>query len=96
MTAPRECRPPRCGDVVRHIPSGEEWLVAWAEGDRLAWAGWPDGTAALSDCEVIQRVSDEGHRAAVQKWACVPDDTDSRPARVLRLYGHSIAEPLHE
>ena len=96
MTTPCECRLPRCGDVVRHIPSGEEWIVAWAEGDRLAWTGWPDGTAALSDCEVILRVSDDEHRAAVQEWACEPIDTDSRPSRVLRLYAHSIAEPPHD
>jgi hypothetical protein len=77
---------PRCGDHVRHRPSGEEWVVAFAEPDRneIAWAGWPDGRADLSDCDVIKVATEEEHRRAVQSWQNVCGDT--RRGHVLRLY----------
>jgi hypothetical protein len=78
---------PRCGDVVLHRPSGEMWLVAWAEGELLAPSGWPNGIAQLADCEVLKRCSDPEHAAAVDEWRRVHDCSDSRRARVLRLYG---------
>jgi hypothetical protein len=36
-------------DHVLHGPSGETWVVAYVEGDRLAWCGWPEGEAKLAD-----------------------------------------------
>jgi hypothetical protein len=77
---------PRCGDTVRHRPTREKWIVAWAEGDDIAWTGWPDGMARLSDCDVIRRYTDAEHRAWVEKWRST-GDRDSRRSRVLRLYG---------
>lgn len=59
--------PPRCGDTVFHRPTGETWVVAYAEGEYLAWFGWPDGLAKLSDCEVKERCSDEEHAKAVDE-----------------------------
>lgn len=79
---------PRCGDHVLHRPSGEQWVVAWAEGDDLAPAGWPNSVARLADCEVTHRCTDEEHRSWVAEWRDLKDG-DSRRARVLRLY----AEP---
>lgn len=78
---------PRCGDHVRHRPSGENWLVAWAEGDDLAPAGWPNSMARLADCEVTFRCSDDVHRECVDLWRDSPGD--SRRDRVLRLYGRA-------
>lgn len=80
--------PPRCGDVVYHRPSGERWLVAWADPatDDLAWTGWPDGLARLSDCEIVRRCTDEQHASAVDRWRQASGG-DSRRARVLRMYG---------
>ena len=78
----------RCGDVVRHIPSGDDWIVAWAEGDRLAPAGWPESTAPIADCEMVSRIDDFGHCRSVIAWRAVRDD--SRPARVERLYGAAV------
>jgi hypothetical protein len=86
LTAAREL--PRCGDHVLHTPSGETWLVAWAEGDDLSWTGWPNGIARVQDCTVTKRCTDEEHARAVQAWADVTDD--SRRGRVLRLYGAAI------
>lgn len=50
----------RTGDAVFHRPSGENWLVAFADADRdeIAWCGWPPGFAKLSDCDVVQKASD--------------------------------------
>lgn len=44
-------------DHVLHRPTGETWIVARVDGDRLAWVGWPPGWAALSDCELVRRAS---------------------------------------
>lgn len=80
---------PRCGDHVHHRPSGEEWVVAWAEGDHLAAAGWPNSIARLADCDVIYRCTDAEHRDDVVLWS-LHAGGDSRRARVLRLYGEAV------
>ena len=46
------------GDVVLHAPTGEEWIVAYVRGDRLAWCGWPQGEAALADCSLVKKATD--------------------------------------
>jgi hypothetical protein len=74
---------PRCGDHVLHRPSGETWIVAWCEGDDLAWCGWPNGMARTADCDVTIRVTDEAHRSMV---AQVASCSDSRGPRCARLY----------
>lgn len=45
------------GDTVKHKPTGEEWLVAGVKGDRLMWCGWPEGWAALTDCELVEKAT---------------------------------------
>lgn len=78
---------PRCGDHVLHRPSGEKWLVAWCEGDDLAWCGWPNGIARTSDCEIVHRADDTEHRKmAAEVAAC----GDSRASRVRRLYAEAL------
>lgn len=47
------------GDVVRHEPTGEDWVVAQVQGDKLSWFGWPPGWAALSDCTLVRKASEE-------------------------------------
>ena len=82
----------RCGDHVLHHPSGETWLVAWAEGEHLARAGWPNGRALVADCTVIKRCTDHEHRMAVEAWHAAdarPDD--GRRHKVLTLYGGILA-----
>lgn len=85
---------PRCGDHVHHAPSGEDWVVAYADAERdeLAWTGWPEGYAKLSDCTTIERCSDEDHRRAVFAWIGL-QTRDSRRSRVLRLYPMAGAVP---
>ena len=77
---------PRCGDHVLHRPTGETWVVAYAEGGDLVPAGWPPGIARTADCEVVRRASDAEHAASVEQWRDTSLDGWVRP-RVLRLYG---------
>lgn len=76
---------PRCGDHVAHGPSGEDWLVAWAEGEDLASAGWPCPLGRLADCTVTYRCSDAEHARAVEGWRRA--SPGGHRERVLRLYG---------
>lgn len=77
---------PRCGDHVYHAPTGETWVVAWADASTndLAWCGWPNGIARLSDCEIVKRVSDTMHAKCL---ALVIKGSDSRASRAKALYG---------
>lgn len=51
----------RCGDHVHHGPTGEDWIVAFVDGEHLAWCGWPEGMAKLSDCTLIKACTDDEH-----------------------------------
>ncbi|MEW6125414.1 MAG: hypothetical protein AB1698_22640 [Pseudomonadota bacterium] len=76
----------RCGDHVFHAPSEETWVVAWAdyEANDLAWCGWPNGVARLSDCTLVKAATDEEHFATLEQ---VLSCSDSRALRAARLYG---------
>lgn len=52
----------RCGDHVHHAPTNEIWVVAYVDGDYLAWCGWPAGEARVSDCTLVKACSDAEHR----------------------------------
>lgn len=80
----------RCGDVVKHRPSDENWIVAFAdyEANELAPAGWPDSRADISDCDIVSRCSDEEYRRWVSEWTSLKTPC-SRRSRVLRLYGEA-------
>lgn len=58
----------RCGDTVKHLPTGETWQVAYVDGDRMSWAGWPEGEADVADCVVERLCTDEEHLRAVASW----------------------------
>ncbi len=60
----------RCGDTVRHEPSGESWLVAYADYDtgEMSWCGFPEGTA----------------RIEVSIWLDPPDPVPGRIANTIR------------
>lgn len=59
------------GDVVLHKPSGERWVVAYAdyERDELSWFGWPEGYAKLSSCELVKSVTFEEALKDLVRWA---------------------------
>ncbi len=74
---------PRCGDTVRHGPTGEEWLVAWAEGNELAWSSCPEGCAHVADCDLVRRATDAEHARLVEEIA---GKDGSWGGQVRRLY----------
>lgn len=83
----------RCGDTVKHHPTGEEWVVAYADytTGHLAYSGWPEGIAKIAECELVESCTDEEHVAHVAEWldfAHRRDDgtEDHRQAVVRRLY----------
>lgn len=57
------------GDIVLHTPTGEEWLVAYVNGDRLAWCGWPEGEAKTGDCILLKKATEEGRTDLLQSMA---------------------------
>ena len=61
----------RTGDVVFHEPSGEEWLVAWADHDSgyMAPCGWPTCQAKISDCRLVKVGADEEATKLIEQIA---------------------------
>jgi hypothetical protein len=52
----------RTGDIVRHYPSGEAWVVARVKDGRVYWMGWPaGGSADMSECKLVWTCRDEQH-----------------------------------
>lgn len=66
------------GDTVFHRPTGETWEVACVEDDRLSWCGWPEGSAHLSDCELIEKATPDARMALLHGWAKVGNTHDHR------------------
>ena len=58
----------RTADIVHHIPSGEEWVVAWADhrSGYMAPCGWPTCQARIADCTVIRAASDEEAKGLIE------------------------------
>jgi hypothetical protein len=65
-------------DIVLHAPTGERWVVAYVQGDRLAWCGWPEGEAKLSDCTLIEAATDEARLKLLNEMAAMPTSSDAR------------------
>lgn len=80
---------PRCGDHVLHRPSGETWVVAWADADDLAWAGYPVGIARTINCQIVKRATEAEHRAAVEEWS--RSTSERRRLKVMTIYGAALA-----
>lgn len=68
-------------DHVMHGPSGETWLVAYVQGDRLAWCGWPEGEAALADCTLVKKATPEERNKLLLELADCTNDRRGRYAR---------------
>ena len=70
------------GDTVKHGPTGETWVVAYVQGEWLAWCGWPEGEARLSDCTLVTAATDEYREKLLREIADMPtDDARRRYAR---------------
>lgn len=59
----------RVGDVVKHRPSGETWMISAMDGDRLIPGGWPETIAKVSDCDLLESASDEDHMEVLTRVA---------------------------
>ena len=59
------------GDYVHHTPSGESWVVAYVQDDRLAWRGWPEGEARLSDCTLLEKATPERRQQLLVELAAM-------------------------
>ena len=68
-------------DSVLHGPTGETWLVAYVEGDRLAWCGWPEGEANLADCTLTKKATPEQRNKLLSEMAGCTNDRRGRYAR---------------
>ena len=68
-------------DHVHHAPSGEDWVVAYVRGDRLAWCGWPQGEAALADCTLLKKATPEQRDELLHLMAGSGNDMRSTYAR---------------
>ncbi len=80
----------RCGDEVQFMPTGELWLVAYAdyETGKMSWYGWPEGVADIADCKLVKAASDDEHLRCVSEWCDRPAGNDHRFSAVRRIYRH--------
>ena len=63
------------GDTVLHVPSQEEWIVAFVSGDYLCPCGWPLCYAKLSDCKLVEKADSGRKRDILNQMArCGGDD----------------------
>ena len=68
----------RTGDVVRHTPTDETWVVAFCEDGRVAPMGWPMCLAKESDCVLMEAASDTTHRIMLEELAAMSKSSDMR------------------
>jgi hypothetical protein len=74
----------RTGDVILHRPSGEKWLVAWADDKHVICCGWPESQALIADCDLIEPATEEKHRRIVTEIATL-SQRDLRQVRCAEL-----------
>lgn len=72
----------RAGDVVKHEPSGEEWLLATDEGNGLVWTqGWPESLEEVDELSLVEAATDDERLKALRVFA-THDGPRGRSARV--------------
>lgn len=76
----------KTGDIVLHKPSGERWLVAYAENGYVCACGWPETLARESDCQLLERASEEKRIGLLHEIANKPG-MDSRREYARRVLG---------
>lgn len=71
-------------DVVRHGPTGEEWVVAYVEGEHLTACGWPETRAPLNDCTLVAKAPWERRQQLLEEMSQIRGD-DSRKRHAQRV-----------
>lgn len=84
----------RCGDSVKHKPSGEEWVVSYVDGEYLSWLGWPNGEAKVSDCELIRSCSHSDHIKILKSVAAAGDHGADKRSRMARRDLEALAATI--
>ena len=61
----------KAGDVVKHHPSNETWVVAAVRGDgeHFFACGWPETMARIDDCTLVEECSSEDSIETLRKVA---------------------------
>jgi hypothetical protein len=60
----------RTGDVVKHEPSTEEWVLATDEHNGRVWTyGWPESPANVDELSLIEAASDESRLKSLRDFA---------------------------
>lgn len=76
------------GDIVRHIPTGEKWVLACdQDGSHVSWVGWPEGTALASDCSLVKAATHDERIERLRATSQI-DGNDHRG----RLARHQLAQ----
>lgn len=76
------------GDVVRHNPSGEEWVVAYVIDGRLCACGWPFSEVNLSECTLVKKATADERVELLQQMASGTGDSRGTYAtKTLRAEG---------
>ena len=74
------------GDVIKHIPTGEEWVVAYSRNGSVCCCGWPESFADISDCVLIEKAKPE-RRLAVLNEMHKLGTSDSRGRYAVKILG---------
>lgn len=78
------------GDVVRHMPSGERWLVAYVHREYVCCCGWPESMAKVADCVLLEPATPEQRLILLHQMAEM-EGCDSR-----KSYAKQRLETAHE
>ncbi len=76
----------RLGDTVKHGPSGETWIVAYADEKEVMPIGWPETIAQRSDCTLIKACDDVEHNHWAEQFRTKTDNS-YRTSRVKEALG---------
>ena len=77
-------RPLVAGDIVRHGPTCEEWVLACdEERGEVMPCGWPMCIAKAKDCSLVTAATEEARAAMLKTWAEKQDSESSRDWRTL-------------
>ena len=80
----RLVRPFVAGDVVRHGPTGEEWVLACdEERGEVMPCGWPMCIAKAADCVLVTAATNTARAQMLTTWSEKRDSESSRDWRTL-------------
>ncbi len=81
----------RTGDHVKHLPTGEEWLVAFVEDGRLCACGWPCSLVPVADCELVKACTDIESNSLLVEMSNMNDCSDPRCTYAKRVLAREDA-----